>query len=69
LPESIGQSELPPLFVAGAKGTGELVNYRLRGRYLVVDRLFEAAELRLGAGKSQKRVRVLRDGALPERSK
>jgi type IV secretion system protein VirB9 len=69
LPDSIGQSELPPLFVAGAKGTGELVNYRLRGRYLVVDRLFEAAELRLGAGKSQKRVRVLRDGALPERSK
>lgn len=70
LPESIGQSELPPLFVAGAKGSGELVNYRLRGRYLVVDRLFETAELRLGAGKSQKRVRVLRDGTLPgERSK
>lgn len=65
LPTNIGQSELPPLFVAGAKGAGELVNYRLRGRYLVVDRLFGAVELRLGGGKSQKRVRVLREGALP----
>ncbi|HEX8300049.1 P-type conjugative transfer protein TrbG [Sphingomonas sp.] len=70
LPPSIGQSDLPPLFIAGAKGEGELVNYRVRGRYLVVDRLFAGAELRLGAGKSEKRVRVLRDGALPvEKSK
>lgn len=65
LPDNIGQSELPPLFIAGAKGSGELVNYRLRGRYLIVDRLFSAAELRLGSGNSQKRVRVLRDGPFP----
>ncbi|QDX27024.1 P-type conjugative transfer protein TrbG [Sphingomonas suaedae] len=65
LPSNIGQSDLPPLFVAGAKGEGELVNYRIRGRYLVVDRLFAGAELRLGAGKSEKRVRILRDGAMP----
>lgn len=70
LPSSIGQSDLPPLFIAGAKGEGELVNYRLRGRYLVVDRLFAGAEMRLGAGKSEKRVRILRDTALPvEKSK
>ena len=69
-PPSIGQSDLPPLFVAGAKGEGELVNYRLRGRYMVVDRLFGGAELRLGAGKTEKRVRVLRDTAMPaEKSK
>ena len=66
LPQSIAQTELPPLFVAGAKGAGELVNYRVRGHYLVVDRLFAGAELRLGAGKSQQRVRVMRDGALPQ---
>lgn len=60
LPASIGQSDLPPLFIAGAKGDGELVNYRMRGRYLVVDRLFAGAELRLGAGKSEQRVRILR---------
>ena len=66
LPPAIGQSDLPPLFIAGAKGEGELVNYRIRGRYLVVDRLFAGAELRLGAGKSEKRVRILREGAMPE---
>ena len=62
---SIAQSDLPPLFVAGARGEGELVNYRVRGRYMVVDRLFSGAELRLGAGKSQKRVRVVRDTPIP----
>lgn len=66
---SIAQSEMPPLFVANPKGEGELVNYRVRGRYLVVDRLFAGAELRLGAGKSQKRVRILREGTLREATK
>jgi type IV secretion system protein VirB9 len=60
LPPSIGRSDLPPLFIAGAKGEGELVNYRVRGRYLVVDRLFAGAELRLVAGKSEQRVRIFR---------
>ncbi|MFZ5737011.1 MAG: P-type conjugative transfer protein TrbG [Pseudomonadota bacterium] len=64
LPPSIGQNDLPPLFIAGARGEGELVNYRVRGRYLVVDRLFAGAELRLGAGKAEKRVRVIRDTAI-----
>jgi type IV secretion system protein VirB9 len=70
LPSNIGQSDLPPLFIAGAKGEGELVNYRVRGRYMVVDRLFAGAEMRLAAGKSEKRVRILRDTAMPaEKSK
>jgi type IV secretion system protein VirB9 len=60
LPPGIGQSDLPPLFIAGPKGAGELVNYRVRGRYLVVDRLFDGAEMRLSAGKSDQRVRILR---------
>jgi len=65
LPDNIGQGDLPPLFIAGARGEGELVNYRVRGRYIVIDRLFAGAEMRLGAGKSEHRVRVLRDSALP----
>lgn len=65
LPSNIGQSDLPPLFIAGAKGEGELVNYRVRGRYMVVDRLFAGAEMRLAAGKSERRVRILRDTAMP----
>ena len=52
-PPAIGQGELPPLFVIGAEGDAQLVNYRVRSPYLVVDRLFGAAELRLGGDKQQ----------------
>lgn len=52
-PGGIAQGELPPLFVIGAQGDGQLVNYRFRSPYYVVDRLFGAAELRLGADKAQ----------------
>lgn len=51
-PADIAQGELPPLFVIGAQGDGQLVNYRFRSPYYVVDRLFGAAELRLGADKA-----------------
>ncbi|MEZ5632437.1 MAG: P-type conjugative transfer protein TrbG [Burkholderiaceae bacterium] len=47
-PGGIAQGELPPLFVIGPQGDGQLVNYRFRAPYYVVDRLFGAAELRLG---------------------
>jgi len=47
-PGGIAQGELPPLFVIGSQGDGQLVNYRFRSPYYVVDRLFGAAELRLG---------------------
>ena len=57
---------MPPLFVIGPEGdTSELVNYRVRGNYMIVDRLFAAAELRLGAGDSQKRVRIVRTDGRP----
>jgi type IV secretion system protein VirB9 len=52
-PRGIAQGELPPLFVIGTNGTGELVNYRYRAPYYIVDRLFGAAELRLGGDKAQ----------------
>jgi len=60
-PPALESSEAPPLFVIGASGGPELVNYRKRGRYYVVDRLFGAAELRLG-GKRQQVVRITRSG-------
>ncbi|MCY1296368.1 P-type conjugative transfer protein TrbG [compost metagenome] len=50
-PGGIAQGELPPLFVIGPEGDGQLVNYRFRSPYYIVDRLFGAAELRLGADK------------------
>lgn len=58
-PEGIAQGELPPVFVVGPEGDAELVNYRFRWPYYVIDRLFGAAELRLGGDKAQV-VRVTR---------
>ena len=58
-PHGIVQGEMPPLFVIGADGKPQLVNTRVYGSMLIVDRLFGAAELRLG-GKHQQRVRIVR---------
>ena len=52
-PASIAQSELPPLFLLDEKSQAALVNYRVSGRYIIVDRLFTVAELRLGTAKQQ----------------
>lgn len=60
-PESISQGEMPPIFVIGESGQGELVNFRVSGRHLIVDRLFAAAELRLGDKKSEQKVRIIRN--------
>lgn len=62
-PGDIASGDMPPLFVIGADQAAELVNYRVQGRYMVVDRLFERAELRLGAGASAKAVRIERERA------
>jgi len=59
-PAGVAQGEMPPLFVVGEAGQGELVNYRVRDRYMIVDRLFAAAELRMGTKKSQTKVRIVR---------
>lgn len=65
-PRGIGQGEMPPLFIVGAEGdSSELVNYRVRGHYMIVDRLFAAAELRFGAGDRQQRVRIVRTDGRP----
>ncbi|MGM4929614.1 P-type conjugative transfer protein TrbG [Tardiphaga sp. 619_E2_N8_5] len=58
-PQGIAQGEMPPLFVIGPDGKTEIVNYRAYGNVLIVDRLFAAAELRLG-GEHQQKVRIVR---------
>jgi P-type conjugative transfer protein TrbG len=63
-PRGIRQGEMPPLFVLGPEGGAELVNYRARQNYYVVDRLFAAAELRLG-GDHQQKVRIVRTDGRP----
>jgi type IV secretion system protein VirB9 len=59
-PEAVSHGDMPPLFVLGPDGGGELVNYRLKDGYMVVDRLFERAELRLGDKRSAQVVRITR---------
>jgi type IV secretion system protein VirB9 len=52
-PPTLAVGEAPPLFLIGADGEPQLVNYRVRGRFYVVDRIFDIAELRLGTKKQQ----------------
>jgi P-type conjugative transfer protein TrbG len=60
-PATLAEGEAPPLFLVDAKGKAELVNYRVHGHFYIVDRLFNAAELRLGT-KKQDVVRITRSG-------
>ncbi len=62
-PSGLAQSEAPPLFVVGSDGKPTLVNYRVRGTTYIVDRLFAAAELRLGTAP-QRIVRIVRTDAI-----
>lgn len=59
MPEAMKTLEAPPLFVIGDEGP-ELTNYRVVGKYYVVDRLFTKAELKLGTGWGQKKVQIYR---------
>lgn len=65
-PSGIGQGEMPPLFVVGPAGGSELVNYRVRRNYMIVDRLFPAAELRMGDEDSARRIRISRTDGKPK---
>lgn len=49
MPKSMRVGEAPALFALDERGDPTLVNYRLKGDYYIVDRLFERAELRVGA--------------------
>ncbi len=64
-PRGVVQGEMPPLFVVGPDGEPEIVNSRVHGNILIVDRLFGAAELRLGKGDRQQTVRILRTDGRP----
>lgn len=61
-PSGLRQGEAPPLFVTGSNGEPALVNYRVQDNYYIVDRLFAAAELRLGT-EPQEVVRITRTDA------
>jgi type IV secretion system protein VirB9 len=62
-PSGLAHSEAPPLFVVGPDAKPALVNYRVKGTTYIVDRLFAAAELRLGTAP-QRVVRIVRTDAV-----
>ena len=63
--EGVARGDMPPLFALDATGKAELVNYRVAGRYMIVDRLFDRAELRLISGKRAVKISIER--AMPRR--
>lgn len=57
----VALDDLPPLYRTGHDGrSAELLNYHVEGRRLVLDRLFDRAELRLGDKRRAQRVRLVR---------
>jgi len=64
-PRGIVQGEMPPIFVIGPDGEAQIVNSRIYRNILIVDRLFGAAELRLGSGDKQQAVRIVRTDGRP----
>ena len=65
-PRGIVQGEMPPIFLIGPNGETQIVNSRIYQHILIVDRLFGAAELRLGAGDRQQTVRIVRTDGRPQ---
>lgn len=56
-PESISNRDMPALFVSD-RNTKELVNYRSKPPYFVVDKIFKQAVLIMGVGHSQTSVTI-----------
>ncbi len=65
-PRGIVQGEMPPIFVIGPEGEAQISNSRIYQHILIVDRLFGAAELRLGSGDRQQTVRIVRTDGRPQ---
>jgi P-type conjugative transfer protein TrbG len=49
MPEKMRVTESPALFVLDENKDPILVNYRVKGSYYIIDRLFDRAEMRVGA--------------------
>jgi type IV secretion system protein VirB9 len=60
---SVAVGDMPPLFALAPTGAAELLNYRVAGRFMIVDRLVDRAELRLGSGRKARSVRIDREAA------
>jgi type IV secretion system protein VirB9 len=61
-PPTLGTTEAPALFIKSQEGATQLVNYRVKANWYIVDRLFDEAELRVGE-KHPAVVRIVRQGS------
>ena len=52
--------EAPVLVVVGSDGKAEMLNYRVKGDMYIADRIFDRAQLVLGAGKKARKVEIIR---------
>lgn len=55
-PASISSQDMPALFTQEGNSKNELVNYRVKYPYFVVDKVFSQAVLVMGVGKNQQKV-------------
>lgn len=58
-PDKINQLELPALYIVSSESSSQLVNYRYNDNTMIVDRLFNTAELRLGI-KRPETIKIIR---------
>ena len=58
-PSNITSRDLPALFVQSSSGDNELVNYRVKYPYFVVDKIFNKAVLIMGVGIDQSKVTLI----------
>jgi type IV secretion system protein VirB9 len=63
-PAAAASTETPALFAVSPSGEAQMVNYRQQGGLWIVDRVLDAAELRIG-GRRSAVVRIERVGATP----
>ncbi len=61
MPAGVQNREAPALVVVGADGKSEMLNYRVKDQLYIADRLFEHAQLILGAGKKAQKVEITRE--------
>ena len=60
MPATLRATDAPALFVQSANGENALVNYRVKGGYYVVDKLFDRAVLTWGVGSEKQTVTISR---------
>lgn len=60
MPQEMRSAEAPTLVLLDGEGKSMLVNYRVKDRYYIVDRLFDRAALLVGTGRKQRRVMIER---------